>query len=491
MFAILATTTITYAQSCTPQGNQTTYGTNDTWIGYVYSNMDFTGYVGYVNQGSAGNPFFDQNFGGDDVSYPTNGCPIETETFSVRYKLTRVVPNGTYRVTVAGDDGYRFSVDGGATWIVNKWQNQTYITTTIDVTLSGTVNAVLEYYENTGPNRLTFAFGAVCVPMENQATYGTNNVWKGYVYDGVNFNTYKGMVNEGTATNFNFDETFGGDAVTYNTSACGVTTNKFSMRYRLTKTFVAGTYTFIVGGDDGYRFSMNGGTTWVVNNWSAHTYTTTSYNVTLSGSYNMVFEYYDDTLANRATISMIQNTVLPIRLISFTGKQADKGLDLSWKVSTDSDPDYFEVQKSTDGATFARIGTVRGTRATDYTFTDAALTNGTAAYRLKMTDLTGAVIYSNVISIRTTATSAQLINMFPSIITGNTISFETAAALNKVTVVINDGNGRQVKQELIGKLVKGQVTTVETSSSRLPAGVYLLQVIDGNESVAVKRFVVK
>ncbi|RYY57169.1 MAG: T9SS type A sorting domain-containing protein, partial [Chitinophagaceae bacterium] len=33
--------------------------------------------------------------------------------------------------------------------------------------------------------------------------------------------------------------------------------------------------------------------------------------------------------------------------------------------------------------------------------------------------------------------------------------------------------------------------TIETSSAKLPSGIYFLQVLDGNESVSVKRFIVK
>ena len=43
------------------------------------------------------------------------------------------------------------------------------------------------------------AIGQPCTPQGNQTTYGTNNVWIGYLYDGTNFNTYLGYVNEGSA----------------------------------------------------------------------------------------------------------------------------------------------------------------------------------------------------------------------------------------------------------------------------------------------------
>ena len=69
-----------HAQACTPLGDQTTYGTGNVWIGYLYNNDNFTAYAGYVTQGTAGNPSFDQNFGGSDVTYATNGCGVATST---------------------------------------------------------------------------------------------------------------------------------------------------------------------------------------------------------------------------------------------------------------------------------------------------------------------------------------------------------------------------------------------------------------------------
>ncbi len=83
-----------HSQACTPVGDEVSYGTGNVWTGYVYDNMNFTSYRGFVTEGTAGNPNFDENFGGDNVTYTTNGCSINTSTFSVRYKLRRLSPMG-------------------------------------------------------------------------------------------------------------------------------------------------------------------------------------------------------------------------------------------------------------------------------------------------------------------------------------------------------------------------------------------------------------
>jgi len=54
-----------------------------------------------------------------------------------------------------------------------------------------------------------------CSAPGDQTTYGTNNVWIGYAYQGKNFDTYYGYINEAITTSPNFDESFGGDQVNY------------------------------------------------------------------------------------------------------------------------------------------------------------------------------------------------------------------------------------------------------------------------------------
>ena len=490
--ACIIFTQTSFAQTCTPLGDQATYGTSDSWIGYVYDNMDLTNYKGYVNEGVAGNPNFDQSFGGDNVTYATNGCSINTTTFSVRYKLRKTFATSNYQIVVGGDDGYRLSFDGGATWAINKWVNQSYTSTTLSINLGGTYDVVLEYYEDGGSNRISFTSTAICMGTEDQSVYGTGNIWKGYVYSGINFNTYKGLVSEGTATNFTFDEKFGGNNVTYNTSGCSISTEVFSVRYRLTKTFAAGTYTFVLGADDGYRLSLDGGATWVISNWTAHTYTTTSYNVSLNGSYNLVIDYYEQNGENRVNFNMLAESVLPISLVSFTGQQLNSGLKLNWEVTAESDASTFEIQKATDGVTFSKIATVNATTGvTTYNYTDASLTNGKSFYRMKMTDIMGKVIYSNVIGIRINSAAAESYNVYPTVVTGTSLYLESSVNTAKVVVTIVDAAGRTVSQQNIGSLGKGQITTVVTSTSKLPVGMYFLQLKDAGDNITTKRFIVK
>jgi hypothetical protein len=485
-----------HAQACTPQGDETSYGINNVWIGYVYDNINFTSYKGYVNEGNAGSATFDENFGGDDVTYNTNGCGVFTSTFSVRYKLTKNFSNGFYSFTVGGDDGFRLSLDGGATWVINQWNDQSYTTITYSTSLNGTYNMVLEYYENGGGNRVSFDVATACIGTENTSVYGTNNIWKGYIYDGTNFNLYSGMVNEGSAGSLDFDENFGGPNVFYTTSSCNVQTETFSARYRLTKTFAAGNYVFTVGGDDGYRFSIDGGTTWLVNQWNLQSYNTTlSPTVTLNGTYNLVLEYYENGGDNRVSISAQTLVLLPVNLLEFNAIAKNTDVTLNWSVASGSTPKQFEIEKSNDGINFSTIiNTSSSSNSLQYTVVDKGIVSGTWYYRLKITDINGGISYSKIAVVRVGLIQGGRESLFyPSVVTSNSIMFNSNANIHNAIISIIDINGRIVNSQNAANISAGVPIRLPLTpqNSKLPAGFYIIKVTSNNSETVTGKFIVQ
>jgi len=476
---------------CTPLGNETTYGTGTTWIGYVYGTKTFTTYKGYVNEGGAGSSNFDESFGGDNVTYNTNGCSITTENFSVRYKLTQTFANGNYLFTVGGDDGYRLSLDGGATWVINNFTDHGYATSTYTVALNGATNMVLEFYENGGGNRVSFNVTPICSGTGNPNTYGTSNVWQAYLYQGVNFDLFKGVMTEGTAMNPNFDESFGSANGTYNTNSCSITTENFSARYRLTKTMSFAKYIFTVGGDDGYRLSLDGGATWAINNWGAHSYTTTSYTANLSGTYNMVLEYYENGGDNRISFS-VSSTLLPVTLVSWSvaALSADMA-QLQWKTTDAVNFDHFLIQRSTDGVSFSDIHTITGnggSAAQVYSYTDQFAYDGTAYYRLVMVDKDGSFTYSNIISLQ--LKSAQGVRIYPTVVENGTLFIEASGQINGARLELFDMTGRKLNEKDWASLSGRQQVSID-ANGHMPAGFYVARLSNNNTLLAKQIIIVK
>ncbi len=132
---------------------------DDSWIGHVYDgtnqnrafNQDFTSYVG----GYTENLSFDQNFGGNQNNFQlgTGSCApsVITEAFAVRYRMNSSF-KGLYYVNIGSDDGTRLNVDGEL--VYNDWSNHAYRNQNILMSLSGSSNLVLDYYENGGGNRV-------------------------------------------------------------------------------------------------------------------------------------------------------------------------------------------------------------------------------------------------------------------------------------------------------------------------------------------------
>jgi len=480
-------TEIGYAQ-CTPLGDKTTYGTGNTWIGYVYQGSNFNTYKGYVNEGSSASPNFDESFGGDQVNYNTNGCTTYTDTFSVRYKLTQNFVDGDYVFTLGADDGFRLSLDGGSTWAVNQWVLESYTTTTYTVHLNGTYNMVYEYYENFGGNRVSFNVVKSCTGSGNPATYGTGNKWIGYIYSGMNFASYKGFVSEGSSLSPNFDESFGGDNVSYGTSDCPITTNNFSVRYRLQQSFTNGVYKIIVGADDGYRLSLDGGTTWVINKWNDQSYNTTTYSATLNGTYNMVLEYYENGGANRVSFNISGGSILPLELAQFNGEALPSQTNLlEWKTMMEMKVDYFNVQRSDDGMHFQNIGEVKS-KMTDttsvyeleYSYTDGSALPGISYYRLQIVDKNGNINYSNV--IRLSNNQIHGLKIFPTVIHNTNYFVETEKPIRNAKLELFDMTGKKIS-ETSWETLNGRQSVNPSNNNSLSTGTYVARLSSGGETV--------
>jgi len=485
--ALIITSTISQA-ACTPAGDEITYGTSNVWIGYVYGGSNFDRYKGYVNEGAAASPSFDESFTGASVNYATMGCSVLTDTFSVRYKLTKTFADADYVFTVGGDDGYRLSLDGGVTWAVNMWNTQSYIATTYNVHLNGTYNMVVEYFENFGDNRISFDVVTSCTGSGNTAIYGTNNQWNGYIYGGTNFNVYKGYVNEGSALSANFDESFGGDNVTYGTSECSINTTQFSARYRLKSILPNGSYTITVGGDDGYRLSLDGGATFVINKWNDQGYNTTTYSATLSGTYNMVLEYYENAGGNRISFNISGGAILPITLANFKGVFTDqKDVDLSWVTMMESGVDHYEIQRSGDGMNFTAIDNVpskMGINTNDYelqySYTDKNPISGTSYYRVKVIGKNGYMNQTPVAQINNNIVAGTKI--YPTLVQNNTIFVESDKTLRSAKLEFFDLSGRKISETNWDSL-SGRESTEISRSGNLPTGTYVARLTANGQNV--------
>ena len=88
---------------------------------------------------------------------------------------------------------------------------------------------------------------------------------------------------------------------------------------------------------------------------------------------------------------------------SFVTVQASALVDLEWRTKSETNNDFFTIERSTDGTSWEVIGTMPGSGTTsaehNYTFTDFSAPEGIVYYSLKQTDIDGLSIVSKIISV--------------------------------------------------------------------------------------------
>jgi hypothetical protein len=124
----------------------------------------------------------------------------------------------------------------------------------------------------------------------------------------------------------------------------------------------------------------------------------------ISGSFSTTYLPPGYTLAITATTVTITKTILPVTLISFSGrKSANSSIILDWETASENNSDYFAVERSSQGYVFIELNRVQAAGNNSglkkYEYRDPAPVQGNNYYRLKMTDNDGRFKYSAIIRI--------------------------------------------------------------------------------------------
>ncbi|MEM9261324.1 MAG: T9SS type A sorting domain-containing protein, partial [Bacteroidota bacterium] len=158
--------------------------------------------------------------------------------------------------------------------------------------------------------------------------------------------------------------------------------------------------------------------------------------------------------------------VLPVDFLSFAARPDGKSVQLNWATATETDNDFFEIQRSRDAINWQALEQISGNGTTSdvstYTFYDADPVGTVLYYRLKQVDHDGSFAFSDVIAV---ALGEAPLVAFPNP-THDVITLTTSG-----TVSLHDLTGRVLQTQNTGPQ-EGQLTF---DLSDLPAGLYLLR----------------
>ncbi|MCG2616971.1 T9SS type A sorting domain-containing protein [Terrimonas sp. NA20] len=163
---------------------------------------------------------------------------------------------------------------------------------------------------------------------------------------------------------------------------------------------------------------------------------------------------------------------LPVRWLSFSGRVLEGTNRLDWETATESDNLHFEIERSSDGQAFVKIGIVPaspgGANGAAYGFTDQQPLAGTSFYRLKQVDINGQFAYSKTIMLHAALNTTLTVYPNP---TNDWITVKGLAGDAPPVYQILNVMGLQVKSGIIP-------TNNSLDVRSLPKGQYLLKVND-------------
>jgi hypothetical protein len=187
----------------------------------------------------------------------------------------------------------------------------------------------------------------------------------------------------------------------------------------------------------------------------------------------------------------VADIALPTKFLSFIATKTDDVANLTWVVDNEEDNLYFDVQRSVDGGrTFIdalRVKALRNGRSSNsYTTPDVNLSrlgSKVLYYRIKQTEASGQIIYSDVRQINLDKKNFT-IGLYPNPVVTSTILVIDAPNAGKAAIVVRDASGKTVQQISV-ELTKG-INQRILDATMLASGEYNVTVTGTNLNQTIR-----
>ncbi|MEZ4886523.1 MAG: CHRD domain-containing protein [Chitinophagales bacterium] len=194
--------------------------------------------------------------------------------------------------------------------------------------------------------------------------------------------------------------------------------------------------------------------------------------------------------ANGCTASVMSDLIdckiLPVEFLSFEGEVLEEGNKLQWVTASETNNDFFLLERSFDGQSFENLTKVTGVGNSNspsrYEYLDRETTASITYYRLSQTDLDGRTEFLGTISLQRGESDFEWVSVKP--VPAQdwlNVAFNTSTN-QSLSIQIYDVSGRLLFQEQINSY-NNQVTTLDIDVRSLQTGVYLLQVNNGQANI--------
>ena len=186
---------------------------------------------------------------------------------------------------------------------------------------------------------------------------------------------------------------------------------------------------------------------------------------------------------------------VPVTFLGITAKRIGDVVNVKWDVTSELSINNYEVEKSTDGIRFKKIGTQNAVGNDganhNYNFTDHQLFNGDLFYRIRSYATTGEQKISNVAKIRIEGQKPE-IKVLSNPITNNQINIGFInLSKGNYTASIYDNLGQLMCQETIIHNGDAYFVHILHPKSLLASGMYTLKVVNTKGNQFVEKISIK
>lgn len=175
---------------------------------------------------------------------------------------------------------------------------------------------------------------------------------------------------------------------------------------------------------------------------------------------------------------------LPVKLQAFNAIAINGTHEISWKITSEQDVNYYEVQVSSDGTNYRTIGKVTAGNGSnrEYRFVNNTITGNNVFYRLNIVNKDGRAEYSSVFKLVLNYEQAVIIS--PTLIINRIINIQLNKPFNSLQLF--DLNGRLLKTQHLGSATG----IIYADVAEFAKGTYLVK-LSGNGTEVIRKIVIQ
>lgn len=182
---------------------------------------------------------------------------------------------------------------------------------------------------------------------------------------------------------------------------------------------------------------------------------------------------------NPTNVTLRFTGLLPVNFINVEVKKEGNAAAMIWKVENEQNVSRYEIEKSSDGIKFEKIGSVPATGLPVYSFIDFNVQSKNY-YRIKSVDINTGYKYSPVLRV-SGGQQTVLLSAFPSPATSE-ITIQHPVCSSNSKILISSIDGRNVLNVLSNR----NALQSKVNISNLRPGVYIVRYEDNNQTQSLK-----